>query len=119
MVLLELISGRRNLDLSRNAFWYFPAWAVIMVEDNKMLEIVDERLKPRTMTSETVKEVERLIKVAMWCIQEDPISRPSMSTVVLMLEGYVQVPEPPLQLPYIPQQVIHPSSIIVPSSTST
>ena len=100
MVLLELVSGRRNLDLSRNAFWYFPAWAVIMVEDNKMLDIVDERLKPKTMTSEMVKEVERLIKVAMWCIQEDPNLRPCMSGVVRMLEGNGEVESAPSLLDF-------------------
>ncbi|MCO5584572.1 hypothetical protein L7F22_038502 [Adiantum nelumboides] len=98
MVLLELVSGRRNLDLSRNTFWYFPAWAVTMVEEGRMMEIVDERLQG--MTLETEKEAERIIKVAMWCIQEDPNIRPCMTTVVRILEGHAEVEDAPSLLEF-------------------
>ena len=36
-------------------------------------------------------EVERAFKVALWCAQ----ARPTMRTVILMLEGHVEVPFPP------------------------
>ena len=36
-------------------------------------------------------EVERALKVALWCAQ----ARPTMRTVILMLEGHVVVPFPP------------------------
>lgn len=100
MVLLELVSGRRNLDMSRNTFWYFPAWAVVMVEEGKMMDIVDERLVDGGMTGNVWKEVERVIKVAMWCIQEDPNIRPCMTTVVRILEGHADVEDAPSLLQF-------------------
>ncbi|PIN25196.1 Serine/threonine protein kinase [Handroanthus impetiginosus] len=39
--------------------------------------------------------VERLVMVAIWCIQEDPSLRPSMRRVTQMLEGVSEVAVPP------------------------
>ncbi|KAL4199627.1 hypothetical protein AMTRI_Chr03g52140 [Amborella trichopoda] len=44
---------------------------------------------------EEKKSLERMIMVGVWCIQEEPALRPSMKTVVLMLEGTVEVEVPP------------------------
>ncbi|KAH7447498.1 hypothetical protein KP509_01G109100 [Ceratopteris richardii] len=97
MVLLELVSGQKNVDLSRNNFWYFPAWAVIKVEEGKMQEIVDRRLG---MTEMDEKDAERIIKLAMWCIQEDPTIRPCMTTVMRILEGHAEVEAAPSLLDF-------------------
>ncbi|KAL0379926.1 UNVERIFIED_CONTAM: G-type lectin S-receptor-like serine/threonine-protein kinase LECRK3 [Sesamum angustifolium] len=42
-----------------------------------------------------MKSVERLVMVAIWCIQEDPSLRPSMRKVSQMLEGVADVSVPP------------------------
>ncbi|KAI4368598.1 hypothetical protein MLD38_017140 [Melastoma candidum] len=39
--------------------------------------------------------VERFVRTALWCIQEDPSQRPTMKKVSLMLEGAIPVPIPP------------------------
>jgi hypothetical protein len=39
--------------------------------------------------------LERMVKVGLWCIQEDPALRPSMKNVILMLEGTMDIPVPP------------------------
>ncbi|KAH7510886.1 hypothetical protein FEM48_ZijujUnG0074500 [Ziziphus jujuba var. spinosa] len=39
--------------------------------------------------------LERMTKVGLWCIQEDPALRPSMKSVILMLEGTMNIPIPP------------------------
>ncbi|PIN25190.1 Serine/threonine protein kinase [Handroanthus impetiginosus] len=39
--------------------------------------------------------VERLVMVAIWCVQEDPSLRPSMRRVTQMLEGVAEVAVPP------------------------
>ncbi|KAK4842957.1 hypothetical protein QYF36_002070 [Acer negundo] len=41
------------------------------------------------------KQLERTIKVALWCILDEPSLRPSMKKVLLMLEGTVDIPTPP------------------------
>ncbi|KAF4359204.1 hypothetical protein F8388_005313 [Cannabis sativa] len=46
------------------------------------------------------KKLESYVKVSMWCIQENPCLRPNMRKVVQMLEGVVEVEDPPSPLPY-------------------
>ncbi|KAH7566015.1 hypothetical protein JRO89_XS08G0062800 [Xanthoceras sorbifolium] len=41
------------------------------------------------------KQLERIIKVALWCILDEPSLRHSMKKVLLMLEGTVDIPTPP------------------------
>ncbi|KAE7998284.1 hypothetical protein FH972_002843 [Carpinus fangiana] len=41
------------------------------------------------------KQVERMVKLGIWCIQDEPSLRPSMKKVLLMLEGTVDIPIPP------------------------
>ncbi|KAK8648726.1 hypothetical protein V6N13_129469 [Hibiscus sabdariffa] len=43
--------------------------------------------------------LEMILKVAFWCVQYEPILRPCMRTVTMMLEGAVQVPSPPCPFP--------------------
>ncbi|KAK1551606.1 hypothetical protein Q3G72_001173 [Acer saccharum] len=45
--------------------------------------------------SNDMKRVERVVKVALWCIQEDASLRPSMKKVTQMLEGVIEVSVPP------------------------
>ncbi|GMJ03567.1 hypothetical protein like AT5G24080 [Hibiscus trionum] len=44
----------------------------------------------------TNSKLERTIKVGLWCTQDEASSRPSMKKVILMLEGTVNIPDPPL-----------------------
>eukprot|EP00249_Psilotum_nudum_P021363 c28084_g1_i1 orf=994-3501(+) len=93
MVLLEIISGRKNFDPSENSEkWYFPAYAFQQAENGNLAELVDVRLKG----SANIEEVVRAVRVALWCIQEDVPLRPSMGKVVQMLEGNIAVLDPPL-----------------------
>lgn len=39
-------------------------------------------------------KVEKMTKVALWCVQHSPEGRPSMSMVVKMLEGDLDIPTP-------------------------
>lgn len=41
-----------------------------------------------------MKRVERMVMVAIWCIQENPTMRPGMMKVTEMLEGVVEVSKP-------------------------
>ena len=42
-----------------------------------------------------MKTLERMVKVGLWCIQEDPAWRPPMKNVILTLEGTVDIVVPP------------------------
>ncbi|CAF2068411.1 unnamed protein product [Brassica napus] len=93
MVLLELIGGRKNYDPSESSEkCHFPSYAFKMMEEGKLLEIVDGKMKNVDVDDE---RVQRAMKTALWCIQEDMHLRPSMSKVVQMLEGVFHVVQPP------------------------
>lgn len=92
MVLLELIGGRKNYDPGESSEKsHFPSYAFKMLEEGKVKEIVDGKLK----IEEDDERVDIAIKVALWCIQDDMYLRPPMIKVVQMLEGLSLVPPPP------------------------
>ncbi|KAH9313818.1 hypothetical protein KI387_022445, partial [Taxus chinensis] len=100
MVLLEIISGRKNLDLSYpEGMEYFPCWAVGMIEEGKIMDVADPEL--RYSANYDSKQAENVIKIAFWCIQEDEKIRPSMHKVILMLEGHIEIEEPPLSIQFL------------------
>lgn len=100
MVLLEVVSGRRNL----RPYWihdqeihdsqmecrYFPQWAFPKVETEDFLEVVDGGLQGIV----DAKQVKRALLVAFWCINENPNQRPTMSKVVQLLEGHIPIERP-------------------------
>ncbi|KAF3952837.1 hypothetical protein CMV_021647 [Castanea mollissima] len=83
------IRKRKNLDdsLPESQEW-FPIWVWNKFKSGELGELtivcgIDEKYR---MTAE------RMMKVAFWCVQHRPESRPMMSSVVKMLEGAVEIP---------------------------
>ncbi|CAN1828372.1 G-type lectin S-receptor-like serine/threonine-protein kinase SD2-5 [Linum perenne] len=96
MLLLEIISGRKNfVQTESSEKSHFPSYAFKMMEEGKLREILDSKLK----LDEEDERVGTAVKVALWCIQEDMSVRPSMTKVVQMLEGIYAVPKPPTSSP--------------------
>jgi Protein tyrosine and serine/threonine kinase len=99
MVLLELIGGRRNLmvvidgESQQRERSYFPMIVREKMMQGHIMEVVDESLVSNGEISE--EEVTVLTRLALWCIQENPLSRPNMIEVVEMLEGRIPVHVPP------------------------
>uniref|UniRef100_A0A5B6ZGH7 Receptor-like serine/threonine-protein kinase n=1 Tax=Davidia involucrata TaxID=16924 RepID=A0A5B6ZGH7_DAVIN len=98
MTLLELIGGRRNVEGPPSAGeggtgekWFFPPWAACQIIEGNAAAVVDVRLGGMY----NVVEAERAGLVAVWCIQDDETMRPTMGTVVKMLEGVMEVSVPP------------------------
>lgn len=93
MVLLEIISGRKNYEPSETSEkCYFPAYAFEQAEHGCLEQLVDERLRGTVSDNNVIEAV----RIALWCIQEETPLRPSMAKVVQMLEGNMRVSEPPL-----------------------
>ncbi|KAF3959953.1 hypothetical protein CMV_015286 [Castanea mollissima] len=61
-----------------------------MHEQRRYLELADPRLEGRVKS----EEVEKLVRIALCCVHEDPALRPSMAHVVGMLEGGLSLGEP-------------------------
>ncbi|KAF6162228.1 hypothetical protein GIB67_008357 [Kingdonia uniflora] len=98
MTLLEIIGGRRNVETTPPSAtkevaekWFFPPWAARQVIEGNVAGVVDDRL----VGQYNFVEAERMAMVAVWCIQDDESVRPTMSMVVKMLEGTVEVTVPP------------------------
>uniref|UniRef100_A0A0E0P724 Receptor-like serine/threonine-protein kinase n=1 Tax=Oryza rufipogon TaxID=4529 RepID=A0A0E0P724_ORYRU len=90
VVLLEIICGRKNIDISQ------PEESVQLInllrgkaKDNELIDIIDK--KSTDMVSHHQEEVIKMLKLAMWCLQNESSRRPSMSMVVKVLEGAVSV----------------------------
>lgn len=95
IVLLEIVSGRRCVDLSAPAEdCYLPAATIRRFQEESLMEIVDPRLEVHGLPEE--HEAKKVVMVALWCIQEDAATRPEASAVSRMLEGHMQIQEPPM-----------------------
>ncbi|KAL7219397.1 hypothetical protein ACSBR2_012456 [Camellia fascicularis] len=91
IVLLEIVSGRRNLDRSRSeSSKHLLSLLQEKAEEDQLLEIV-ETLDDDEEVRDHREEMVRLIRIAAWCLQNDHTRRPLMSTVVKALEGVMEV----------------------------
>ncbi|KAK9677284.1 hypothetical protein RND81_11G133200 [Saponaria officinalis] len=99
MMVLDMVCGRKNLsaDLQRSSEVYFLQWIY------NRLELEEEASFQGTITDEEKVVQRKMILVSLWCIQTYPSKRPSMSTVVEMLQGCVESiqmpPKPNLSSP--------------------
>ncbi|KAK2967703.1 hypothetical protein RJ640_027743 [Escallonia rubra] len=93
MVLLEIVSGRRNYEVSPETNCKkFSLWAYEEFEKSNVEAIIDKRFSSHEVDME---QVMRAIQVSFWCIQEQPSQRPMMGKVVQMLEGIIEIEKPP------------------------
>ncbi|KAG0462918.1 hypothetical protein HPP92_021394 [Vanilla planifolia] len=85
VVVLEIIFGRKNLDLSLPEE---ESCLVAVIQqkliDNRLLDLLDECSYDVLSHREEAIEV---MRIAIWCLQSDTSRRPSMSMVVKALEG--------------------------------
>lgn len=60
------------------------------------LDIIDKlRKENKILGSDEWKEVERVVRIALWCMQNQLFLRPSIGEVVKVLEGTLSVDRPP------------------------
>ncbi|XP_066314646.1 probable receptor-like protein kinase At5g20050 [Miscanthus floridulus] len=93
MTLLELVGGRRAYVASRDSSETPDFFARVVREKmarGELMELVDA-----TMAPVDEGEVEALVRVALCCVQHQRELRPSMLTVVEMLEGRIAADLPP------------------------
>ncbi|KAM0047155.1 putative protein kinase RLK-Pelle-SD-2b family [Helianthus debilis subsp. tardiflorus] len=89
IVLLEILCGRWNFDRSQpEESWHLLGVFQQCWEQGTLLDIVDKYSEDmQTHGSEGVE----MMKVASWCLQTNYTRRPSMSSVVNVLEGRMNV----------------------------
>ncbi|XP_044956048.1 G-type lectin S-receptor-like serine/threonine-protein kinase At2g19130 [Hordeum vulgare subsp. vulgare] len=96
MVLLEIISGRRNscgpCTTDGDLDVYFPVHATHKLLEGDIESLLDQKLDGNV----NLDEAELVCKVACWCIQDKEVARPTMGEVVQILEGLVDIRMPPI-----------------------
>eukprot|EP01018_Ginkgo_biloba_P000738 Gb_02002 [translate_table: standard] len=87
VVALEIVSGRSHTDNKlQEEMIYLLEWAWYLYEENRLLDLVDVNLDSVYSKEEAL----RIIHVALLCSQATPTLRPSMSSIVGMLEGRIE-----------------------------
>ncbi|XP_027095331.1 G-type lectin S-receptor-like serine/threonine-protein kinase At1g34300 [Coffea arabica] len=99
LVLLEIVAGKRNFDQQNSEVdsheWYFPSWAFDKVfKEMNVDDILDPIIKHSYDSTAHFDMVNRMVKTAMWCLQDRAENRPTMGKVAKMLEGTVEIIEP-------------------------
>ncbi|KAH7518362.1 hypothetical protein FEM48_Zijuj09G0164800 [Ziziphus jujuba var. spinosa] len=90
VVALELVTAKSNMKFhpSENYVCLLD-WALVSQQKGDLMELV----APRFGSEFNKEEAIRMIKIALLCHNPSPALRPTMSTVVLMLEGRTAVHE--------------------------
>ncbi|XP_050221741.1 rust resistance kinase Lr10-like isoform X2 [Mercurialis annua] len=106
MLLMEMTGNRKNKIITGNSSKsYFPFCVYDQVLDGKAIEIED-------VTADEKKIIKKMVMIALWCIQFNPVDRPSMTEVVKMLEGESES----IQLP--PRLFLYPEETLVKDNTT-
>ncbi|KAA8540024.1 hypothetical protein F0562_026716 [Nyssa sinensis] len=102
MLLMEMVGKRKNVDAvaEHSSQIYFPSWIYDHIDRGGDMQLGEA-------TEEEKRIVRKMIIVALWCIQMNPVDRPSMSEVLQMLEGEAEL----LQMP--PKPSLNPNEISV------
>ncbi|KAK4257808.1 hypothetical protein QN277_007349 [Acacia crassicarpa] len=78
MLLLEMVGGRKNVDTNQVLY---PEWIHNLIEGGDVSIYIEDEVD--------IGIAKKLAIVGLWCIQWHSINRPSIKTVVQMLEGEV------------------------------
>nr|XP_029116572.1 G-type lectin S-receptor-like serine/threonine-protein kinase LECRK1 [Elaeis guineensis] len=98
VLLLEIICCRKNVEMEMGCDEkaVLVDWAYDCYMERRLEMLVEDDAEAKSDAA----RLERLVRIAIWCTQEDPSLRPSLKEVVQMLEGTIEVPAPP-DLSYI------------------
>nr|CAB3488518.1 unnamed protein product [Digitaria exilis] len=97
MVLFEILGRRRNFDPCHGeSKEWFPRWAWERYEQGEIDRVVSCCSGRDGMVMEEAdrEKAEMMCKVALWCVQFQPAAKPTMSSVVRMLEGEMAIVPP-------------------------
>lgn len=91
VVVLEIVSGTSNTSYRpKEEFVYLLDWAYVLQEQGNLLELVDPTLSSKYSKEEALM----LLNIALLCTNPSPSLRPSMSSVMSMIEGQTPIQAP-------------------------
>ncbi|KAF7828461.1 G-type lectin S-receptor-like serine/threonine-protein kinase LECRK3 [Senna tora] len=95
VMLLEIICCRRSVVMDMDSGEEEKAILTDWAYDCYLERRLDVLVENDKEAMEDEGRLKKLVMIAMWCIQENHEIRPTMKTVMQMLEGVVDVPNPP------------------------
>ncbi|CAL2249560.1 unnamed protein product [Prunus armeniaca] len=96
VLILEIVSGKRNSSFHRfDPTLTLTGWAWEFWKEGRGMEVFDESVREACGTH----EAQRCIHVGLLCVQEAPADRPTMSSVISMLQGNEAASLPPSKEP--------------------
>ncbi|XP_052887333.1 G-type lectin S-receptor-like serine/threonine-protein kinase At1g11330 isoform X2 [Gossypium arboreum] len=117
VLLLEIVSGRKNTSLFNNQD-YFSLLGYVwkLWNEGNIWSLVDKVVLEPKSNLKNVKEIRRCIHIGLLCVQEYATDRPTMSTVVSMLNSEISnfnTPKQPAftQTPLITHDVQNRASV--------
>ncbi|PON45409.1 S-receptor-like serine/threonine-protein kinase [Trema orientale] len=91
VLILEIVGGRKNTSFNySDEHQSLIAYAWKLWSEGRGIDLVDKALSNSYCSSEAMTS----IHIALLCVQDHPIDRPSMSDVVLMLSNGICHPQP-------------------------
>ncbi|MBA0748663.1 hypothetical protein Gogos_002655 [Gossypium gossypioides] len=92
VLVLEIISGQRNSNFyETEGAQDLISYAWKLWKDGRSQELLNPVLRDNYSRNEVI----RCIQMGLLCVQEDPVDRPTMATIVLLLNSYsVTLPVP-------------------------
>ncbi|KAJ1379168.1 putative serine/threonine-protein kinase [Sesbania bispinosa] len=101
VLLLEIVSGKRNTSFRNDEqSLSLVGFAWNLWNEDKIRSMID----PDLSTSGSENHILRCIHIAFLCVQEVAKSRPTMTTVVLMLNSEISHLPPPKQVAFVQKQ---------------
>uniref|UniRef100_A0A2N9I293 Receptor-like serine/threonine-protein kinase n=1 Tax=Fagus sylvatica TaxID=28930 RepID=A0A2N9I293_FAGSY len=91
VMLLEIICCRRCVDVEMERAAILTEWAYECYRRGKVERLVENDEEALS----DMEWVKKLVMVAIWCVQDVPLLRPSMREVTHMLEGILEISAPP------------------------
>ncbi|XP_051193510.1 G-type lectin S-receptor-like serine/threonine-protein kinase SD2-5 [Lolium perenne] len=89
VVVMEVVCGRKNIDIS------LPEESVQLIkllrekaQNDQLIELIDKHSDDMALHED---EAVQMMKLAIWCLQNESSRRPSMSSVVKVLEGSMSI----------------------------
>ncbi|MCL7042759.1 hypothetical protein MKW94_020426 [Papaver nudicaule] len=113
MMLFEIVGRRRNLDLNLPES---QEWFPRQVWEKFAMAELDEMINGLSGIEKKDREkVRTMVLVAFWCVQYLPDARPSMSSVVKILQGGSEVKVPPN--PFLHLGISSAAALALPTDT--
>ncbi|WRX26759.1 Serine-threonine/tyrosine-protein kinase [Theobroma cacao] len=103
VLLLEIISGKRNNGYhvsERGESLLNFAWK--LWSKGQGIELIDQLLVQSCVATQVLK----CVQIGLLCVQKDPADRPSMTSVIVMLESETLTLPPPAEPAFFVERVV-------------